>query len=134
MPPWVLWVHGQFRFDRRSKRLTNNTGNPGCGKTVLASSVIEELVEEEDSRDGLNEICYFFFNYNDSQSSTIEAAYRSALAQILHKSRDDSVMLDKFLFGQYNMTSSSGQKIASSTELLDLIPSNRCRPIFYNLH
>jgi hypothetical protein len=119
MPPWVLWVHGQFRFDRRSRK--TNTGNPGCGKTVLASSVIEELIDEGDSGDGLNETCYFFFNYNDSQNSTIEAAYRSALAQILHRSREDNVMLDKFLFGQYNTTSSSGQKIASSTELLDLM-------------
>ena len=96
------------------------TGNPGCGKTVLASSVVEEIVEG-DSQDQVNKTCYFFFKYDDPRSSTVEAVYRSALAQILHRSRVENDMLDKFLFARYDPASFSGQQMATPKELLDLM-------------
>ncbi|KAI0556168.1 hypothetical protein F4679DRAFT_22557 [Xylaria curta] len=105
LPPWVLWVNG----------------NPGCGKTILAASVIEELLDEEYENDQPTTICYFFFKYGDYRNSSIEAACRSALAQILHRNRHDNDLLDKFVFARIDPEDSSGQSIASLKELLGLM-------------
>ncbi|KAK4454446.1 hypothetical protein QBC34DRAFT_482279 [Podospora aff. communis PSN243] len=106
MPPWVLWVHG----------------NPGCGKTVLASSVVEKSNDDNKDSEPVT-TCHFFFKYNDPKSSTIEAAYQSILAQILHQNRHDVDLLDKFIFfGSYDLTpSASGQQTATLKELADLV-------------
>jgi hypothetical protein len=96
-------------------------GNPGCGKTVLAASVTEELLYEEDNNDRPKTTCYFFFKYSDHRSSSIEAAFRSTLAQILHRHRDDDNLLDKLLFARIDPAGSSGQSIASLKELLGLL-------------
>ncbi|KAF3018203.1 hypothetical protein E8E14_012213 [Neopestalotiopsis sp. 37M] len=101
--PWVLWVNG----------------NPGCGKTTLAASVYDKLIEE-----GNPEQCatfYFFFDYNNPKQTTIGALYSAILAQILHSRRDDTEILDKFLFIQYSPTHSFGQLFATDEELFDLI-------------
>ncbi|KAK8129305.1 hypothetical protein PG999_001685 [Apiospora kogelbergensis] len=105
MPPWVLWAHG----------------NPGCGKTMMASSVFDELFEEKKSQHPNPMVCYFFFKHTDPRSSNIEAAYRSALTQIIHRYREDSDVLDKFLFIQSDSGSSSGQNYATSKQLFDLM-------------
>ncbi|KAI1740672.1 hypothetical protein F4680DRAFT_96419 [Xylaria scruposa] len=105
LPPWVLWVNG----------------NPGCGKTILAASVIEELLDEEYENDQPTTTCYFFFKYGDCRNSSIEAACRSALAQILHRNRHDNDLLDKFVFARIDPEGSSGQLIASLKELLGLM-------------
>ncbi|KAI0187202.1 hypothetical protein EV127DRAFT_499283 [Xylaria flabelliformis] len=105
LPPWVLWVNG----------------NPGCGKTVLAASVIEEFLDEEYENDQPTTTCYFFFKYGDYRNSSIEAAYRSILAQILHRNRHDNDLLDKFAFARIDPEGSSGQPIACLKELLGLM-------------
>jgi hypothetical protein len=105
MPPWVLWVHG----------------NPGCGKTILASSVFEEIREKGSCQEQPNQTCYFFFKYDNPHSSNIQQAYRSALAQTLHCNHHDNDLLDKFLFAKYGDPSSTGQHIATSRELHDLM-------------
>lgn len=65
--------------------------------------------------------CYFFFKYGDPQCSTVEAAYRSALAQLLCHNRNDTDLLDKFSFSRSDHSTASGQLTATSRELLDLI-------------
>ncbi|KAK7968989.1 hypothetical protein PG988_008062 [Apiospora saccharicola] len=105
MPPWVLWAHG----------------NPGCGKTMMASSVYDELVEQKRSKQLDHMVCYFFFKHTDQKSLKIDAVYRSALAQILHRYRDESEILDKFLFIQSDSSSSSGQSRATAKQLYDLM-------------
>lgn len=94
-------------------------GNPGWGKTVLAASVVEELLQDLPDFSG-EELGYFFFRHADPKQSSIDAAYRSVLAQILHRNRNDCILIDKFLFAKYG-TKSLGQLMASSTELLSLV-------------
>jgi len=111
-----------FRSGINSPKLANQqSGNPGCGKTVLASSVIEKAINDGDGGSGTT--CYFFFKYNDLKSASIEAAYRSILAQILHQNRHDIDLLDKFLFSGSDelVPSASGQRTATPKELVDLI-------------
>jgi hypothetical protein len=99
----------------RVPHLTKHTGNPGSGKTILASSVVEEIAESGDQQP-----CYFFFKYDDPQSWRFESALRSALAQILHRSRYDPHILSKFSFARSDISASSGQEIATPKELLAL--------------
>ncbi|KAK2761482.1 hypothetical protein CKAH01_16308 [Colletotrichum kahawae] len=91
----------------------------GWGKTVLAASVGEELLQDSPDFSG-EELGYFFFRHADPKQSSIDAAYRSVLAQILHRNRNDCILIDKFLFAKYG-TKSLGQLMASSTELLSLV-------------
>ncbi|KAF1960875.1 hypothetical protein CC80DRAFT_501123 [Byssothecium circinans] len=120
MPPWVLWVHAKTGESRLSScsvpRLTWDLGNPGSGKTILASSVVEEFTESEALQP-----CYFFFKYDDPGSWHFESALRSALAQILHWFRHDNDILNKFSFARSDMSASSGQETATPKELLALL-------------
>ncbi|KAJ4355440.1 uncharacterized protein N0V89_003456 [Didymosphaeria variabile] len=105
MPPWVLWVHG----------------NPGSGKTILAASVVEEVSEASESELQSHQICYFFFKHDDRKNSTLDAAYRSILAQILRRARQADGILDKFLFARVSSSPLSGQQRATSKELHELV-------------
>ncbi|KAL6832053.1 hypothetical protein V8C40DRAFT_237745 [Trichoderma camerunense] len=92
-------------------------GIPGAGKTILASYVVQELLQLE-SADTL--YCYYFFSSDSSNfgATGTAAAYRSILSQILHRKRNDENILDKFIFAR---DQSTGQLEASFSELSDLI-------------
>jgi hypothetical protein len=55
-------------------------GIPGCGKTVLSFSVIEDLRQESSNAPAVT--IYFFFDFNDDRKQTLENAIRSLLWQI----------------------------------------------------
>lgn len=64
-----IWLHGQS----------------GCGKTVLASSVIKQL-----SAEGM--LClYFFFDFRDTTKQTLESLLRSLIWQLFSRSDSESV-------------------------------------------
>ena len=51
-------------------------GNPGCGKTVLASSMIEELRALQDATtDTSPQVYYFFFNNNQTEKDNSSGAF-----------------------------------------------------------
>jgi hypothetical protein len=52
------------------------SGNPGCGKNILAYSSIEEL-----KASGF--VAYFFFKMVENRGNSAVDAYRALLAQIL---------------------------------------------------
>lgn len=56
-------------------------GIPGCGKTVLCSSVIEH-VKALCSRDSTNGYAYYYFDFNDERKQGLEGLLRSILAQL----------------------------------------------------
>ncbi|KAI1366280.1 ankyrin repeat-containing domain protein [Xylaria arbuscula] len=53
-PKSLLWLHGQ----------------PGCGKSVLSSSVIKQLQKEYSSNPG-SPIAYFFFSFSDRETQKV---------------------------------------------------------------
>jgi hypothetical protein len=95
-------------------------GNPGAGKTVLAASIIDSLEDQGISQaNRRNEVYYYFFEYNLNANNSPSAAYRSILAQVISKHREDTELLDKFAFlrnGRYR-----GQLAASGLVLVDLL-------------
>ncbi|KAI4734701.1 hypothetical protein E4T50_14779 [Aureobasidium sp. EXF-12298] len=56
------------------------SGIPGCGKTILSSSIIEDL--QHDSSVPSAVLLYFYFNFADIQKQTLENALRSLLWQL----------------------------------------------------
>jgi len=88
-------------------------GNPGSGKTVLASSVIEEFQQDIDTHN----VVYFFFKSDDVRQRDPAAAYRSVLAQILQLHRQNQDIIDKFAFAH---EASEGSLSATSGELVEL--------------
>jgi Cdc6-like AAA superfamily ATPase len=54
-------------------------GIPGCGKTILSASIIEELEQESLSQSPM--LLYFYFDFNDSRKQTLDNVLRSLLWQ-----------------------------------------------------
>ncbi|KAF9630468.1 hypothetical protein BFW01_g1030 [Lasiodiplodia theobromae] len=94
--------------------------NPGSGKSVLASSIIDELMAEYHQEGRIWELCYFFFTPDCKESTTRISAYRSILAQILHRNRQDEDMINKFDFTMTDIFSSGTPK-AGLDELFGLV-------------
>ncbi|OAL44689.1 hypothetical protein IQ07DRAFT_235234 [Pyrenochaeta sp. DS3sAY3a] len=98
-------------------------GNPGAGKSVLAASVVQELLQAVSMTDGEPILTtYFFFEYNgaDGKGMSRDQAYRAILAQLFHQFVDDEEVLDVFAFAHSSNTR-HGQLIATTNELLDLL-------------
>ncbi|KAF4546475.1 Ankyrin repeat protein [Lasiodiplodia theobromae] len=58
-------------------------GIPGCGKTVLSSTIVEDLEK--------NKVCsplYFYFYFNDASKQSLENAVRSLINQLYGKRGD----------------------------------------------
>ena len=96
-------------------------GNPGCGKSVLAATVLEELrCSSEETT------LYFFFHADSANANTTLPAYRALVAQILHHHRHDYDTIDRFAFAMNEK--SGGQLVASKFELLDLLQTYFAMP------
>ncbi|KAJ8115345.1 hypothetical protein OPT61_g2995 [Boeremia exigua] len=82
-------------FDERTVWIQ---GNPGCGKTILAASTVEELTTVSQSPGSEYPVIYFFFRagYRDFEDPI--SLSQSLLAQIFHAKRDDGDIIDKFAF------------------------------------
>ncbi|KAH7155898.1 hypothetical protein EDB81DRAFT_376066 [Dactylonectria macrodidyma] len=102
--PNLLWLHG----------------HPGSGKTVLATSILDNLDDGlEFPEVEISIVLYHFFQFHSDTASPPVTAYRSLLSQILWHYRHDKNTVDKFSFV---MTSKSqGQLHASEKNFVDLI-------------
>ncbi|KAK4947533.1 hypothetical protein LTR10_013478 [Elasticomyces elasticus] len=80
MPNTCKWVldHPKYREWYESSRddLLWITADPGCGKSVLAKSLIENELQSTDT----HMVCYFFFKDNEQQDNVA-----TALCAILHQ-------------------------------------------------
>lgn len=70
-PGGVLWLHGI----------------PGCGKTVLSSTVIDQLFHVCQARPQ-SVVAYFYFDFNDSDKQSSEKMLRSLVDQLLIGNED----------------------------------------------
>jgi Cdc6-like AAA superfamily ATPase len=56
-------------------------GIPGCGKTILCSTIIQDLGQH--LPDPTSPVLYFYFDFNDGRKRTIDAVLRSFLWQLI---------------------------------------------------
>jgi hypothetical protein len=83
-----LWLLHSERFKRWKEASASRLwlyGIPGCGKTILSSTVVENL--QHHCRDDKREVTvYFYFDFNDMQKQDPELMFRSLFRQLLQRS------------------------------------------------
>lgn len=81
------WLLGSDRYAKWKTKRNSFLwlhGIPGCGKTILSSSVVADLQE---SATFLN-LVYFYFDFNDIAKQSLESAVRSLVTQLYHNRTD----------------------------------------------
>lgn len=76
---WFLRGEAFQRFKRGEISFLWLNGLPGCGKTILSSSIIEDL-KQDPSMEPLRQL-YFYFDFNDTRKQTFESVLRCLLWQ-----------------------------------------------------
>ena len=96
--------------------MTDYSGNPGSGKTVLAAAAVDELstILPKDSS-----VYYFFFRSGIPTLDNFSAAYRAILAQILKTFGKYKQIIDKFVFAMHEPA--TAQITASRFDLIELL-------------
>jgi hypothetical protein len=83
-----LWLLEGEQFTRWKKSAASRLwlyGIPGCGKTILSSTIIEHLLQY--CHDDTNMVtAYFYFDFNDTQKQDPELMLRSLLCQLVQRS------------------------------------------------
>ena len=89
-----LWfVHGgAFKeWKKQTRSFLWLHGIPGCGKTVLSSTIIEHLKQELTSQP----LLYFYFDFNDGNKQSLDDLLRSLVDQICQARPDSQQSLER---------------------------------------
>jgi Cdc6-like AAA superfamily ATPase len=109
-----LWFLTSEQYIRWKAKLCNALwlhGIPGCGKTILSSTVIENLKAScETSSDVL---LYFYFNFNDSKKQSFDSMVRSLVFQLYHVQQKSRSYLE-----QLHLSCKDGQEQPQYGQLL----------------
>jgi hypothetical protein len=112
-----LWLLESARFANWKERAASRLwlyGIPGCGKTILNSTVIENLLQH--CHDDTNMVtAYFYFDFNDAQKQDPELMLRSLLCQLVQR----SVVIPKGVDALFS-SCENGQRKPSSHALLQV--------------
>lgn len=72
-------------------------GIPGCGKTVLSSTIIEHL--RQNRKDSSHIVLDFFFDFSDARKQSVDQLIRSLVAQLYsrheHSRKELNILLSK---------------------------------------
>jgi hypothetical protein len=83
-----LWLLESVKFDEWKESAASQLwlyGIPGCGKTILSSSIIEHLIDH--CHDDVQRVTtYFYFDFKDIKKRDAELMLRSLLCQLLQRS------------------------------------------------
>lgn len=93
---------------------------PGCGKTVLCASIIDELKEGQStsSSDSFS-VLYFFFSHESETKRFSSSALSAVLSQLLQQHRGNQHILDILSFAMSNPE--GGQNFATHSELQEVL-------------
>ncbi|KAK3312589.1 nucleoside phosphorylase domain-containing protein, partial [Apodospora peruviana] len=79
---YLKWKKPYLKGAKGSNSFLWLNGIPGCGKTILSSSVVADL---EQSAALSTNLIYFYFDFNDVEKQSLENAVRSLITQLYHK-------------------------------------------------
>lgn len=114
-----LWLLQNARFAEWKEGAASRLwlyGIPGCGKTILSSTVIEHLLQQYNNNTG-TVTAYFYFDFNNAQKQDPELMLRSLLCQLLQRSFTIPKGVD-VLFSACD----NGQRQPSLHALLEVLP------------
>lgn len=100
----MLWLHGK----------------PGCGKSVLASTIISEVLAERQPSHVAG-IAYFYFDFNDAEKPTPEQLVRSLLRQLFPMTPDTFAYLEALF-----LDCSEGKRQMDLDNLLEVLKAIMC--------
>jgi KaiC/GvpD/RAD55 family RecA-like ATPase len=90
-------------------------GIPGCGKTILSSTVIEDVLQHCMNNPG-KAAAYFYFDFKDLQKQSSELMIKSLVTQLSQQCISISPLLDSLF-----VSSNNGQRQPSIEALLDAL-------------
>lgn len=82
---WFLGSAAYSNWKRESSSFLWLNGMPGCGKTILSSTIIADMEESirTASSDTMNgTLLYFFFSFQDIEKQSLDKAVRSLITQL----------------------------------------------------
>ncbi|KAG1721344.1 hypothetical protein EDB19DRAFT_2044402 [Suillus lakei] len=84
---WIFYNDEYVAWNKSDSAFLWLNGQPGHGKTILASSVIDGI---QDSREAEPQtLAYFYCNFRDDRTTIAAAVLRSLVVQLLQESKDD---------------------------------------------
>ncbi|USP80476.1 hypothetical protein yc1106_07750 [Curvularia clavata] len=90
-------------------------GIPGCGKTILSSAILQNILQHCEG-DPAKVVAYFFFDFNDKQKQNAELMVRSVICQLSQQCVEIPASLDT-LFSSCD----NGQRQPSLHALLEVL-------------
>jgi hypothetical protein len=114
-----LWLLQNARFAEWKEGAASRLwlyGIPGCGKTILSSTVIDHLLQHCHD-DASMVTAYFYFDFNDAQKQNPELMLRSLLSQLLQRSSTIAKSIDALF-----LSCDNGKRQLSLHALLEVIP------------
>ena len=93
---WLIESLNYINWKRQRASFLWLHGIPGCGKTVLCSTIIEDTASTCQAA-GRNILAYYYFDFNESKKQTCEGLLRSLVTQ-LFSHRSESSMTMETLF------------------------------------
>ncbi|OTA02464.1 hypothetical protein A9Z42_0028360 [Trichoderma parareesei] len=97
-PTFVAWESSSSK--EASERFLFISGKSGCGKSILAASIIEAFKQQK------KETMYFYFSGLESSRQAADSLVRWFLLDVLPSTTDETVQMIKLLFAKGNPTSS----------------------------
>ncbi|KAJ7112601.1 ankyrin repeat-containing domain protein [Mycena epipterygia] len=105
---------GQFHEWKKNPGSLWIEGQSGAGKSVLSSTVIAQLFDDQPTA-GTSAVAYFYFDFRNEQNQLVEIMLRSIILQLSAQSPTKYTTLDQ----QYNL--SKGQTLPTYGNLLDIL-------------
>ncbi|KAG1724365.1 hypothetical protein EDB19DRAFT_2043526 [Suillus lakei] len=84
---WVFHHDQYVAWNKSDSAFLWLNGQPGHGKTILASSVINEIQGSGEAEP--QTLAYFYCNFRDDRTTSAAAVLHSLIAQLLRQSKDD---------------------------------------------
>ena len=98
LPGTGTWLTESSKFDGWKKGRDSRLwlyGIPGCGKTVLCSTAIENVLEERSiATDKAIGVGYFYFDFNNRDQQYCDTMLRSLIFQLWVQTREDANAVD----------------------------------------
>lgn len=110
-PRSLLWLHGES----------------GCGKTVLAAAIIEELQALKDG-DTRVDVAYWYYNANDKQRTSLNNLLRTLVTQLITESSVPTPLIE---FWKAKKKGKEAPKTSDLVQTLQKILVERGRRISY---
>ncbi|PYH69937.1 uncharacterized protein BO88DRAFT_481361 [Aspergillus vadensis CBS 113365] len=120
-PGSILWLHGVGKFSRPVQMESTLTyGQAGCGKSVICSTIIEDIqrtcLDNSDKR-----FAYWYFQFNDPSSQRVENMLRTIIRQLHSTPLDEPI---RSLWNDYGTKGSNPNNTRLQETLERLLDAN----------